>query len=321
MSPNFQPKPQRLWRDPRVPDYGRAIVIADPRLSIIVIALNAIGLLERCLEKVAEEMEEQIEVLVVGRWSDEVERERLRASFPRMRWLAAPPDANVPLMRNLGVQHSRGELVALLEDDCLVGDGWARRVVDAHGARYVAIGGPVDPGDYKRSLDWGIYFCEYGRFMSPFSGTVPFLPGNNVAYKREELLASLDERGLYDVYLHEQWMSEGRTLLADPHLSVTNINRWSYRHATLVPFHHGRTFGAMRVAEKKLPHRFLYAAIALILPLLQPLRRLRDVLRRRRHLRHFFYALPWVVLFYSSWAFGEFLGYLTGAGGSASRWR
>jgi multidrug resistance efflux pump len=36
IGPTFQPKPQRLWRDPRFPDYGRAIVIAGvPALDLV----------------------------------------------------------------------------------------------------------------------------------------------------------------------------------------------------------------------------------------------------------------------------------------------
>jgi hypothetical protein len=30
VSPAIQPLPQRFWRDPRIPDYGRAVVIAGP---------------------------------------------------------------------------------------------------------------------------------------------------------------------------------------------------------------------------------------------------------------------------------------------------
>ena len=35
VSPTIQPLPQRLWRDPRTPDYGRAVVIAGvPALGL-----------------------------------------------------------------------------------------------------------------------------------------------------------------------------------------------------------------------------------------------------------------------------------------------
>ncbi len=33
--PGIQPMPQRLWRDPRFPDYGRAVVIAAPAIGLI----------------------------------------------------------------------------------------------------------------------------------------------------------------------------------------------------------------------------------------------------------------------------------------------
>jgi len=51
-----------------------------------------------------------------------------------------------------------------------------------------------------------------------------------------------------------------------------------------------------------------------------PLRIAQLVLHRRRHLRELTVAMPYLVLFMTSWACGELMGYLCGEGESVRRW-
>lgn len=296
--------------------------LTQPRLSVIVVCLNKIEVLQRCLAALAGQRSGvSMEILAVGRWNDGQDVAALRAHYPDIHWLAAPGAHTVPLMRTWGIRHSRGEIIALLEDDCVVAEGWCAEVIAAHQSDLVAIGGPVEPGNYQEYRDWGVYFCEYVRFMAPLSGVVPALPGNNVSYKRHILPNLQEQEGFYDVFFHWQLQQSGKSLFADSNLVVHNINHWPVFQLTAVPFHHGKAFAGMRAARFGAARRCLYFGLALGLPLLKTGRVAAEILGRKRYLRQFFLSAPWIFLFMICWSWGECCGYLAGAGDSADRWR
>ncbi|MDE3092039.1 MAG: glycosyltransferase, partial [Chloroflexota bacterium] len=209
----------------------------DPRLSVIVVCLNNARVLERCLAAVTAQSEStDVEVLAVGRWVDKPDKTRLRERFSKVHWIDAPKEDTVPLMRTRGISASRGAIIALLEDDCVLADGWCQGVIDAHQASSDAIGGAIEPSDDYKNLDWAVYFCEYARFMAPFAGAVSALPGNNVSYKRAVVSDLVKSEGLYDVFFHWQLQQSGEILVADPRLIVYNANHWSLAHVTTSPF-------------------------------------------------------------------------------------
>lgn len=215
--------------------------------------------------------------------------------------------------------------MALIEDDCLVADGWCDAILGAHGSAAGAIGGPIEPGPYRTSLDWAIYFCEYARFMRPFAGRVDVLPGNNISYAKSAL-GKLDEevegeRGFYETFANQRLLDAGDTLMAVPEAAVSNINSWPAAHLTAVPFHHGRGYAALRCEHDSRARRVVFAALTPVLPALKTVRIAAEVLRRRRLAVAFIRALPAILLFNTSWAAGECVGYLFGPGGSLRRWR
>lgn len=296
-------------------------------LSVIVVSFNAPTLLETCLAALHQQtFREGVEILVVRDWETHPNhKEKLLASFANVKWIDAPENCTIPKMRRLGLNHSQGEIIALLEDDCVVSEIWCQSVLLAHRSPEIAIGGPIEPGNYFKALDWGVYFCEYVRFMQPFSGSVAALPGNNVSYKRtalEKLLLSYGETDeFYDVFFHQTLQQEGQELKADPALVVHNVNTWKFAHISRVPFHHGRGFAGMRFVKHARWKRGLFLGVALVLPLIQVSRIVREVLSRQRYAFKLAQALPEVMLFSMSWSVGEFVGYLLGPGDSLQQWR
>ncbi len=296
--------------------------MTNPRLSVIVVCINNDRVLEQCLAALVPQMASQdVEVLAIGHHDDGPNGRAVRSRYPAVVWVSAPNDFTVPRMRSSAMNQSHGEIVALLEDDCVVASNWCKEVVRAHQASFMAIGGPVEPGGTYRPWDWAIYFCEYGRFMAPFSGVVSALSGNNVSYKRAVLTDVQDDRGFYEVFFHWRLQQRGHALYAQPNLAVRNVNHWSLAHLTAIPFHHGRAFAGLRAAGLPRWRRFLYAALSGGLPVVKVARVAQEVFRRRRNGRNFLRSLHWTVLFMLSWSLGEFSGYLAGAGGSPNRWR
>ena len=298
-----------------------------PRLSVTVVSINTEALVTRCLTALmAQAKADVVEVLVVADWhrSGGTPDERLKRRFPDVRWIGAPEGCTVPRMRSLAIAASRGEIVALLEDDCVVEDDWCRTVLDAHRTPDLAIGGAVEPGPYHRGLDWAVYFCEYGRFMLPLTPNGDAaLPGNNVAYKRAALtqLPRGCQDAFYDVQVHWAWQKAGLPMRADPALVVHNVNSWSLGHVTHVPYHHGRAFAGQRFAALPAWRRVVLGVLCLPLPVLKVWRIVKDTVRRRRLLGRLVQALPWIALFTTSWSLGEGMGCVFGPGDSASKWR
>jgi glycosyltransferase involved in cell wall biosynthesis len=292
-----------------------------PVLSVVIVAINPASLLGRCLQAFETQADPATELIVVFDASRGAGREGLRDRFPRVRWIEVPSGTTVPRRRAQGIRASSAPIVALIEDDCLVDDGWCRAIAEAHEhGPEAAIGGPIEPGPYRRSRDWAIYFCEYGRFMRPMPARAR-LSGTNVSYKRQAVLDAIGPEGLNDVFLHSAWSRQGTPMRADDRLAVRNVNEWPAGQLTVAPFHHGRAFAARRCLSLPVWRRGVLAGGTVFLPALQGARMIATVLGRRRHLVPFVKAIPAIALFTCSWSAGELAGCLFGDGGSASRWR
>lgn len=280
-------------------------------------------MLRQCLAAACRETGADGEVVVVRRGGAPF---GATAEYHRgVRWIAAPEHAAVPHMRSLGIAASRGEIVALLEDDCVAAAGWGAAILQAHGGPCAAAGGPIEPGPYRRSRDWAVYFCEYARFMAPFSGEVQALPGNNISYKRSALARigafAPSAHGFHDVFANGLLHASGERLMASPSAVVFQINAWPRSRLTSVPYHHGRGYGGIRAAGLSRTVRVPRAAATLALPALQLARLGREVMTRRRLRTRFLRALPAMAVFLGCWAAGEAVGWLLGPGESVQRWR
>ena len=315
---------------------------AIPELSVIVISFNSPALLKRCLMSLERQtLQEGVEVLVVRhRGLDETTDEELRHTFPSAWWVCAPREYNVPQMRSLGVERSRGEVIAFLEDDCVATEAWCAALLKAHQSPHAAIGGAVEPGDYAKGLDWAAYFCEYISFTQPLpEGDAWVLPGTNVSYKRAPLseLTSPERsrkasdaenpnqeiapEGFYEAFVHQALRQAGHLLKADSSLTVHNVNTWGLSKALRTRFHHGRGFAAMRVAGRSIGRRLPFVGLAVFLPVVQIGRITRQVVTRKRYQWRLVQAFPWVILLSISWSTGELAGYLLGPGDALERWR
>ncbi|MBW8011265.1 MAG: glycosyltransferase [Chloroflexi bacterium] len=304
------------------------------KISCIVISFNPAEILERCLANLEQQvLDDEVELLVVGKWGGpDSEYRSLQQQFPKSVWISVPQEFNIPQMRALGMARSQAEIIAILEDDCLVSNDWCTEIIKAHKEAYAAIGGAVEPGDYTSSLDWSIYFCEYARFMLPFSGgEVNTLPGNNVMYKRDVLMTlageiflnggKISEVGFYEIEFNNKLIRNGFALKTDPSLIVKNIHSWRLSDLFKMPFHHGRGFAGKRFSDQDKMKRVLYLGITFLLPVVQVIRILKLIIQKRRYLRQFLFALPGIIMFFTSWSIGEFFGYLLGPGNSLQEWK
>ena len=103
-----------------------------PVVSVIIVTMNRVRDLLRCLESLEAITSPSLEITVVDNGSSDGTVERVRAAHPAVRVLAAPENRGTSDPRNAAVKVSRGPFLWFLDDDTVVTDpGLAAKLVRA----------------------------------------------------------------------------------------------------------------------------------------------------------------------------------------------
>lgn len=294
-----------------------------PKLSVVIAAFNNSSSLKRCLTSLNGQGESlDTEVIVVSNYG-EGGREMIGRQFSHVRYFHLSAGTTVPELRAHGIRHARGDIVALAEDHCTFDKNWCSEIRKAHELSYPVIGGSVENASCKSLLDWAVYFYEYGRYMLPDKGgVVNGLSGNNVSYKRT-LLIQLEEsfkKGFFETFIHRELKRGGKPLFLVPSAIVYHTKNYKIREAFIQCYHHGRSFGGMRISNAPLLKRMVFVLCSVTLPVLLPSRIALKILKKGRHIKELLFSFPYLFLLMVSWSYGEFCGYLFGGGKSSARW-
>lgn len=177
-------------------------------LSVIIPNWNGGAFLPVCLDALARQTYAPIEVLIVDNASGDGSPELIRRDYPWVKLLELPVNVGFTGACNAGIWASRGEFVALLNNDTEADEGWAEAVIDAF-ARHPEAGSVASKmllfdrrdhihtaGDYftldGRAGNRGVWQADAGQFDSEefvFSAC-----GGSAVYRR----AMLDQIGLLD---------------------------------------------------------------------------------------------------------------------------
>jgi len=294
------------------------------KLSVVIAASNNISLLKQCLASLKRQWEaEDTEVIVVSNYNG-LTKDMIEKHFPHVRHLRLPEDTTLPELMTQGISCSRGEIVALTEDHCIFDENWCSEIKKAHESPYSVIGGSVENASCKRSLDWAVYFYDYGKYMLPNQpGVVNSLSGMNVSYKKSILkqFENSYQKGFFETFIHEELRNQGHSLYLVPTAVVYHKKNYEIKDALTQCYHHGRSYGGMRIANAILLKRIAFIFGSLMLPILLSSRIVLGIIRKRRHIRELFLSLPYLLLLMASWSFGEFCGYLGGEGTSSRKWK
>lgn len=297
---------------------------ANPVLSVVIASVNGWDVLGPTLDALDAQPERGwMEVVVVDAVGGET-REHLRMRAPRVELIEVDPDdhPSIPVLRYRGVERTRGELVAILEDHGEVAPDWARALIDAHRDNpWAAVGGAVENGR-DGLVNWAAFFCEYTPYMTPVAeGEHADLPGNNIAYKRPYLLrhAKELEKGRWESWINDKLRADGAPIASTNAAVVRHIKPFRLGHFLVQRFHFARSYAGMRRVDQSPTKRLVYGLGSLALPAVLMARVTRTALAKRRHLGRFAAALPLIALFLTVGAYGEMLGYLLGPGTSLER--
>jgi hypothetical protein len=298
-----------------------------PQLSVVVVIFAGGKHILRCLETLAcQEGMANVEILIpYDERSSGIPD--LQGQFPTIRFLPVHGHCTYAQLRALGVREARGTIVALTEDHCIPERFWCARILEAHKGSHAAVGGVVEKQVPDTALNWALYLSDYGRYMSPMAeGTVDELTDCNVSYKRSalEVIADVWRNEFHEPIVHGALQARSKSLWLSPRIVVRQQRSLCLGEAIRDRYLFGRLFGSGRIIKRQgvkneeqsigsaWIRRLIYMGGAVFLPLLLVGRVAGHVLRKRRYGAAFVRGLPALVLLNTAWAWGEFVGYVTG---------
>lgn len=296
--------------------------VNNKKISVVIPSVNGLPIIKECLESIYRQKNSDISEVIVIDCSNEQTRKVIREIFKEVTLICPQDKKTIPELRSIGIKAAKTDILVMIEDHCLVCENWFTEILKAHESEYIAIGGAVENICCDRILDWATFFCEYSSFIQPVpSGIVRDLPGNNVSYKRSEIIRlsgeSIDE-GFWEGFLHAKLMEQGYELFSNPSIIVYHKKAFGFLEFLLQRFYYSRSFAGMRNIELSVIKRIVYGMFCLFLPLLIMLRLCIRVLSKGRLRREFALSIPFLLAFTIVWAIGEFWGYIFGAGDSLS---
>ncbi len=294
-------------------------------LSVIIASHNPGEPIRVCLAALVAQCSDRLaEVILADSSTDGTER-HVAEAFPMVRLLHFEQPLTLAQLRGHAIAASSGEVVAILDPYSVVDVGWVEAVLQAHlQHQHPVIGGMVDFYEEQRPCltAWAIYVNEYGGFAPPLAaGEVSILPGSNISYKRGALgdVEHLAREGFWKTFVNWDLGAQGPALWLEPAMAVRLYKPIPFAEFFRSRYDHGRCFAAMRTAHAPRRERALRAALAPLLPMVF-LWRLWTAIRCKGVYRtRFLQTGVLQALLFTSWAWGEFCGYLAGSRRSCSR--
>jgi len=287
-----------------------------PDISVIIPAYNAHGTIAACLQSLQiQRSSAAIEVLVVDSSSDGT-AELVAARFPEVRLLRHSSRLYPGDARNRGVAAARADLIAFIDADCSVSEGWARALLEAHRSPWQMVGGAVENGSPASPIAWAYYFCEFNLWLPARAPrAIAEMATLCLSVKRQmfdRYGPFIEDTYCSDTVFHWKTSRDGHRVLFVPDIRVYHhVNgtlAWLLGHI----FAHRRSFARVSWREKRLS--FAGRALRMLpLPLLPFLLMAATLLRLRRcpsYLPRFLAVSPLVLLGFAARALGEGVGYI-----------
>ena len=269
--------------------------------------------------------EHRYEVLIGDRRHDEISR-RLDADYPEVQRIPCPPGMSLPELRTLALDRARGEFVIVTEDHCVPSENWLQSMAQAFDEApqgTVAVGGCVENGVYDTALDWATFFCEYSFFLDPVAeGETHVLPGMNVAYRRsifDNIERDKLTSGFWETTVHPLLLEQGMKMYSTNRIRLYHCKKFSFGLFARQRYIYSRYYAGLRFPPKQLAKRLLACAATAILPPLLLYRSVKQIRTKNRLASEYRSAMPYLLVFYIIWAWGEMAGYILGKGDALNR--
>lgn len=225
--------------------------------------------------------------------------------------------------RMTAVKKATGEIVAFIEDHSFAKPDWAEQLAIAFEGPWAAVGYSVINANPETYASRSGLASDYILWMSPVhGGKTEFLPGNNVAYRREILVKFGDrlENDLgIDFNIHEELGKQGYELAMSSKALIAHQNYNRISGLIRANYHYSKMLAANRISSHNWGI-FKQAVYIVGTPIGSPFIRLFRIIKSLRGRQPlvwpFIFALPVIFITFCFSAVGESLGYIFGAGRS-----
>lgn len=288
-------------------------------ISVIIACVNGLPSIDECLGALTNQRGGESAEIIVANCSGDGSADHIRRHFPEVKLIDFPERLGIPELRYEAFRRSSGDIIAVIEDHCMVNENWLGQIRNHLKAPYAAVGGPIVNGSTRRLRDWAAFLTEYSGLMPPVAaGETDGLAGNNVAYRRSafELVNEDTLKRKWEFFVQREMKSHGARFLMVPEMQVSHKKEFGFFYFLSQRFHYSRSFAGMRREMFSFPMRLIYAFASPALMGLMFYRFSRQVLAKKKHLKEFLLSLPLLWAYLISYASGEFVGYLAGGGRS-----
>lgn len=137
-----------------------------PRLSVVICTFNRADYLKQCLEGLTRQSFDDFEVIIVDADSNDQTPQVIANYSPKLRIRKInEPEKELAKARDEGWRAARGDLVAWIDDDVVVSQGWAEAVVRTldENADIGGVSGPtIVPEDLLKNRDVFFFYNKAG---------------------------------------------------------------------------------------------------------------------------------------------------------------
>ncbi len=114
-----------------------------PLVSVIIVTRNRPQYLKECLHHLKSQNYDNFEVIVIDSSTDD-ETQGVVKNYSNVKYAKYFNGKNMAISRNMGIVNSSGKIVAFIDDDSMVCNGWLRELVSSYtDDRIGAVGGRV----------------------------------------------------------------------------------------------------------------------------------------------------------------------------------
>lgn len=296
--------------------------MSKPRFSIVIASCVGAPFIDRCLKSIETAVAGgEIECIVVDRTGPEL-ADRLEREYPWISVYRRPAGESVPDLRKFGIGEAKADYVAIIEEHCVAREDWADTIFKCIEQRPAAIGGVVEDASYDRLMDWAVYFTEYNSYMPPAErGETMDVCAANCVYRRDLLEKHLPASGsgYWEAGLNKILLDAGEKFINEPELVVYHTGPFGLGYYLRQRFLFSRAFAGTRREHVSAVFKAAYVFMApLLIPLLWA-RTASRVFAKRRNIGKFLQVTPHMVPITATYVFGEWIGFLTGAGDSLQK--
>jgi glycosyltransferase involved in cell wall biosynthesis len=281
-------------------------------LSIVVASKNTRRTIEPCLEALVGQCQgDDLEILVVDASSDG--SAEIAGRFKQITLVQADPACLVPELWRIGIQLSGGRWVAFTTANFIPAKNWVAEMQVLVQSHHAAIGGVFEKRVPDKISQWAIYFLRYAAYLPSIAPhRASQLAADNAAYQRWvfDKYAEIIEDGFWEYPVNRGLNADGHSLFLTPDLRVSMGYFSPPGEFFIQRFHHGRVFGAERVAKVSPTKRLFYILTSPLIPLVLLLRVSRHVIKNNTLAGKLFLSLPWILFYIVGWSSGELFGYL-----------